>query len=208
MAGVTEPAAPPWGVCRFCGVAVAAGATHCGICGAADPLPAADVSKAPRPVRRWVRLTHGVRVLAVVVVVVGLAYALIPAALSGPPNVPDPLTTSGVYSIAAGGFVLLTGEMTGGDYVVGNYSTMAPAGTSLQVAVYNATGWSTFVNGTPAAPAWSIPAQPGARIIFSAPYTDTYYFVFENPYPAASGVKVTAYIGTQYESNVGADGFG
>jgi len=207
MAGPST-AESTWGVCRFCGVAVAAGAEHCGICGAADPLPASQVAQAPRPVRRWVRLTHGLRVLVVVVVIVGLAYALVPAALSGPPKVADPLTTSGVYSISASHYALIVGNVTGGDFVVGNYSTMVPAGSSLEVAVYNSTGWSAFVNGTPTTPAWSLPAQPDARIIFSAPYTDTYYFVFENPYAASSALEVTAYIETQYESNVGDDGFG
>lgn len=207
MAGPSTPD-PTWGVCRFCGVAVMAGASRCGICGAADPLPAAEVARAPRPVRRWVRLTHGLRVMAVVVVVVGLAYALISAELSGPPKVPDPLTTSGVYTISAGRYYLLTGEVTGGDFVVGNYSTLVPGGSSLEVAVYNSTEGSVFVNGTPAVAAWSLPAEPGGRIIFSAPYTDTYYFVFENPYPSSSQLNVTAFIETEYESNVGDDGFG
>jgi len=148
-----------------------------------------------------------VRALLVAGVAVGLAYTLISTALSGPPNVADPLTTSGTYTIGPGAYAVISGEVTGGDFVVGNYTTVAPAGASLAVAVYNATEWTRFANGAPATPAWSIPAQPAARIIFSAPYTDTFYFVFENPYPASSPWNITAYVVTQYESNVGDDGF-
>ena len=45
------------------------------------------------------------------------------------------------------------------------------------------------------------PAQSGP-IVFAAPYTDTFYLVFTNPYPASSGLKVTVYAATQYEPNV------
>ena len=60
----------------------------------------------------------------------------------------------------------------------------------------------------PATPAYSISPAPTGRIIYSALYTDEYYFVFENPYPVSSGLALTVYITTQYESNVGDEGFG
>jgi hypothetical protein len=197
-----------WGACRFCGVAVAAGAQRCGICGADRPVAAGGLTDAPRNVRRRVRWTAALRTIVVIGVAVGLTYTIVGAVLSGPPNVADPLTTSGVYAISAGQYMVLSGDITGGDYVVGNYTTIDPGGLSLSVEVYNSSGWSEFELGQPTVPAWSAPAQPAARIIFSAPYTDTYYFVFTNPYPATSGLGVTAYVATEYESNVGDEGFG
>jgi len=163
---------------------------------------------APRKVRRRVRWTAALRTLIVLVVAVGLTYTIVGAVLSGPPNVPDPLTPSGVYAILPARSMILSGDITGGDYVVGNYSTIDPGGVSVSVAVYNSTEWSALERGASTAPAYSIPPEPAARIVFSAPYTDTYYFVFSNPYPVPSGLNVTVYIATDYESNVGDDGFG
>jgi len=207
---MTPPSDPPapWGSCRFCGVAVPAGATRCGICGADGPVPAGRMPGAPRSVRRRVRLTSALRVLIVVVVVVGLTYTIVGAVLSGPPNVPDPLSTSGSHVIPVAGVWVLSGEITGGDYVVGNFSTIDPVGLSVVVSVYNESQWAVRSGGGDATPTYALPAEASARIIFSAPYTDTYYFVFANPYPAASELNVTAYVVTQYESNVGDDGLG
>ncbi|MGP8078299.1 MAG: hypothetical protein ACLQD8_04060 [Thermoplasmata archaeon] len=201
-----EPA--PWGSCRFCGVAVRPEALTCGICGADGPIAAGGLASAPRTVRRRVRWTATLRTLIVIGVAVGLAYTLIDAVLTGPPSVADPLTTSGVHSIPVGSVFVLSGDITGGDYVIGNYTTIDPAGLSLAVAVYNSTEWSALGLGRGAVSAWSSPPQPAGRIIFSAPYTDSYYFEFTNPYPTTSGLNVTAYITTEYESNVGDEGFG
>ena len=196
-----------WGSCQFCGVAVPAGALHCPICGADAPVAAGRLADAPRGVRRRVRWTAALRTFLVVGVAVALAYTLIQAAWSGPPNVADPLTTAGVYSIPVGESMVIAGDITGGDYVVGNFTTIDPGGLSLAVTVYNQTAWLDHSAGRPATSAWSVPAQPNGRIIFTAPYTDLYYFVFSNPYPTPSGLGVTAYVTTQYESNVGDEGF-
>jgi hypothetical protein len=207
---MSGPSADPaaWGACRYCGVATPAGAAACPICGAPAPVAAREMGSVAPSVKRRLRLTGGLRALIVVAVAVGLAYTMISAVLSGPPVAPDPLTTTGTYTVGPGHFVLLWGEISGGDYVVGNFTTVDPAGTSVAVAVYNSSEWSLFVNGTPAASAYSIPANPDARIVFTAAYTDNFYFVFTNPYPSSSNLTVTVYIATQYESNVGDDGFG
>ena len=63
----------------------------------------------------------------------------------------------------------------------------------------------SVTNGAVAA--YTINATPAAEIVYSAPYTDYFAFVFENPYPVASHLNVTVYVATEYESNVGDDGF-
>jgi hypothetical protein len=206
MAAAPDPAT--WGSCRFCGVAVRPGSAHCAICGADRPVVAGTMPGEPRSVRRRVRWTSALRALIVVGVVIGLAYTIIDAEFTGPPVVADPLTTAGVHSIPIGSAYVLTGNITGGDYVVGNYSTIDPSGLSVTVAVYNESEWSKLGSAGGAAPSWSSPAQPTGRIIFTAQYTDQYYFVFSNPYPASSRLNVTVYVTTQYESNVGDEGLG
>ncbi len=207
MSATPDPSGT-WGACRFCGVAVPPRASRCEICGAGDPIAARDVARAPRKVRLRLRLTAALRTAIVVVVVLGLAYAVIPAVLSGPPVLTgDPLTTQGGYEIGPGNFTVIYGEITGGDYVIGNFSTYAPAGTNIGLAVYNSTAWAQFRNGSLPVPAWSAGPSADARIVYSAPVTDTYYFVFTNPYPAASSLTIGVYVATQYESNVGNSGF-
>lgn len=200
--------ATDWGACRFCGVAVPPQARQCPICGAGDPIAAVDVARAPAPVRRRLRLTAVLRSAAVVAVVVGLVYAVVPAVLSGPPVLTgDPLTTQGAYAIGAGNYTVIFGEITGGDYVIGNFSSYSPAGTNVALSVYNSTSWAAFRNGSLPNAAWSVAPSPHGRIVYSAPVTDTYYFVFSNPYPTASKLTIGVYIVTQYESNVGSSGF-
>jgi len=144
----------------------------------------------------------------IVLAVIGtLAYALISTVIAGPPNVPDPLTTSGMHTLAPGARWVISGEISGGDYVVGNFTSVRPLGASIEVAAYNSTEWGRFANGSVGTPAYTIPPAPSAEIVYSAPYTDTFYFVFTNPYPASSGLNVTVYESTTYESNVGGDGF-
>jgi hypothetical protein len=204
-----EDAPGTWGACRFCGVAAPEGATKCPICGAERPLSAKEVRAAPRPLRRRLKLTGFLRAVIVVAVVGGLAYAIISAELQGPPVLTgDPLTTAGTYEIEPGNFTLIWGEITGGDYVVGNFTSVTPIGTSIALSVYNTTGWDAFALHSLATPVWSLPSTYDGRIVYTAPVTDNYYFVFENPYPAASHLNVTVYITTEYESNVGDDGFG
>jgi hypothetical protein len=204
-----EDAPGTWGACRTCGVAAPEGAPRCPICGAERPLSAKEVRTAPRSLRRRLRLTGFLRTVVVVVVVVGLAYALISAVVEGPPVlVGDPLTTEGAFTIAPGNSTLISGEITGGDYVIGNYTSIHPIGTNIALAVYNSSEWDALRSGGTPAPEWSPPPSPGGRIVYSAPVTDTYYFVFSNPYPVSSHLTVEVYVTTTYESNVGGDGFG
>jgi hypothetical protein len=79
---------------------------------------------------------------------------------------------------------------------------------NVAITVYNSTQWTWFTTGqgSPGFQWNNTPASEG-RIIFSAPYTDTYYFVVENPYPVASHLTIDVYVATTYESNVGDDGF-
>jgi len=207
MVGAT--AAASWGSCRFCGTAVAPGATACGLCGADRPIAAGQLARAPAPVRRRVALTNWLRALIVVGVAVGLAWTLLDSALTGPPAVPDPLTTTGTYAVPTGSTAILSGAVTGGDYVVGNFTTVAPYLADVTLAIYTSQAWRALVdNGTVSSPAWSAPSEGSGRIIFSALYTTNYTFVLTNAYPASAHLNLTVYVATDYESNVGDDGFG
>ena len=208
MAARAPPDPAEWGNCRFCGVAVPSGAAKCGICGADDPLPAGAESRAPRKVRRWVRLTHAFRTLIVVTVVAGLTYAILSAVLSGPPSLTsDPLTTTGTYTISPQNYTVISGEITGGDYVTGNFTTTHPVGVNIAVAVYNSSEWSEFVAGQSPSPLYSVSPTYNAQIVYAPEVTDNYYFVFSNPYPISSHLTIGVYITTLYNANVANDGF-
>ncbi len=206
---MTDPPPNPatWGECSFCGVAVPPAATQCPICGADAPIRATAIATAPKPVRRRLRLTATLRTVIVIAVAGGLAYTLIAAALSGPPVVADPLTTAGMYTLGPGNFTVISGNITGGDYIQGNYTSVSPPGIDISVSVYNSTEYSWFTNGTgnPGVQWNNTPTWDGA-IVFAAPYTDTFYFVFTNPLPLSSGITVHVYIATTYESDVAEDG--
>jgi len=146
--------------------------------------------------------------MIVLVVVAGLAYAIGGAVLAGPPNVTDPLTTTGTYTVAPGSVPFLTGDVTGGDYVIGNFTSVTPYEAIVSITAYNSTQWNDLVHNGTGTPSWSTPSEGSGRIVFSAEYTDNYTFVLTNPYPAASHITITVYVATQYESNVGDDGFG
>jgi hypothetical protein len=208
---VTDTADPPgaWGVCRFCGVAVPHGASRCLECGAEGPLSPAELRTAPKRLRRRVWFTGFLRTFVVVGVIVVLTYALLSAVLQGPPVLStDPLTTKAGYIVGPGNSTEISGEITGGDYVVGNYSSFDPVGAIVSFFVYNSSAWANRLGGGLPTPAYSGGTFPSGRIIYSAPVTDTYYFVFTNPYPAASHLSIGIYVTTEYESNVGDDGFG
>jgi hypothetical protein len=206
---VTDPPPAPgtWGSCSFCGGAVPPEARVCPICGADRPVRAGELATAPKKIRRRIRISGTLRTLIVIGACAALAYAMIGAVLSGPPVVADPLTTSGAYVLGPGNYTVLAGNITGGDYIQGNYSAMTPPGMDISVAVYNSSEWNWFTNGTgtPGTLWNNTPAYAGP-IVFAAEYTDTYYFVFENPLPASSGISIEIYVATQYESNVAEDG--
>ena len=208
MSANDGPSGGDWGICRFCGVAVAPGAAVCGICGAAHPLSAAEAENPPPKVRRWLRLTGAFRTLIVVAVVVGLTYAILSSVLSGPPVlVGDPLTTAGTYTIAPGNYTVIFGAITGGDYVTGNYTTVDPAGVNIGLAVYNTSEWNEFVAGGTPSPLYSLTPTYATNLVYSPLVTDNYFFVFTNPYPVSSHLTIEVYIATLYNSNVANDGF-
>jgi hypothetical protein len=135
--------------------------------------------------------------------VIALAYFLAGAVVSGPPSYPDPLTGHWARAIPAGGIVTLAGWITGEDYVTGNFSVLTPPGALVGFAVYNASEFRALGQSPAGARATQTsPSTSGARIVFAAPYTDTFYFVWKNPYPAASGIGVAVYVSTEYRSNV------
>jgi hypothetical protein len=197
-----------WGSCRYCGTAVAPGAAACAICGEDKPVRAGSMASAPRSVRRRVAFTNGLRAIVVIAVAVALAYTLLDAVLTGPPNVPDPLTTAGVYSLGPGATEFLSGNVTGGDYIVGNFTTVQPYEANVTLSVYNVTAWDNLVQNGSGSPLYTTPSEGSGRIIFTALYTDLYVFVLTNPYPTQSHLNLTVYVATEYESNVGDDGFG
>jgi hypothetical protein len=204
----SEPAPGTWGACRFCGVAVPAGASKCELCGAPEPLSAREIPNAAPAVRRRLKFTGALRAVIVVVVILGLAYAIASAEITGPPVLTgDPLTTAGMYVLAPGNFTVLSGEINGGDYVIGNFTSVDPAGTNISLSVYNTSGWVAFAVHAVATPVWTLPSTYDGRIVYSPLVTDNYYFVFVNPYPAASHLTIKVYITTTYESNSGDDGF-
>jgi len=203
-----EAPANEWGTCHFCGVAVRPGAAKCEICGAAKPLSAAEAQNAPPRVRRWIRITHGFRSLIVITVIAGLAFAVISAELSGPPNlVGDPLTTSGTYTLGPGNFTVIYGDITGGDFVTGNFTAVHPAGVNVDLAVYNSSEYAEFSAGGSPTPLYTVGPTYSAQLVYSPLVTDTYYFVFTNPYAPSTHLTVGVYIATLYNSNVANDGF-
>ena len=138
-----------------------------------------------------------------------LLYAIVPAVLQGPLVLSgDPLTTSGTYRIGPGNYTVIAGEMTGGDYVIGNFTAIEPVGLNVALAVYNSTGWNAFLADAAASPVWTLPSTGAGRIVYSPPVTDTYYFVFTNPYAPSTHLTVAVYIVTQYEPNVSGGTFG
>jgi hypothetical protein len=198
---------PTWGVCSFCAVAVAPGATTCGICGSEGVIRAAQVPRVSRRQRRRLQATNLFRSLIVIVVVLGLGYTMVSLVVQGQPNIPDPLTTSGFYTIAPGNFTYLNGSITGGDFVIGNFSTSDPVGLNLELSVYNSTEWPQFLAGLSPVPQYSVAPTADGHLVFAAPTTDMFYLVFTNPYPTSSHLSYTAQITTEYASNVADDGF-
>ena len=205
--GASVPA-NAWGSCSFCGTAVAPGATVCGICGADKPVAAGAMARAPTEVRRRVRLMQFLMGALVVTVAVGLAYTMIDAVVTGPPTANDPLTTTGVYHVAPGSVPFLEGNVTGGDYILGNFTSVSPYDANVTLSIYNISAYTNLVQNGSGSPVWSSPSEGSGRIIFTAEYTDDYTFVLTNDYPTSSHLTVTVYVATEYESNVGDDGFG
>lgn len=196
-----EPSSAAWGTCAFCGEAFPPRARSCPTCGAAEGIPPGAQSQLPRRRRQRFELVRVLRVVAVVAVIIGLAWATFSAGISGPPTVADPLTTAGWHDLGPGNYSSVSGPITGEDYIVGNYTVTNPPGAPLSLEVYNSTGFSNFVLHLGSQP---IVVQNGSegRIIFAAPYTDTFYLVFVNPFAPTTGIDLHVYVVTNYESNV------
>jgi hypothetical protein len=197
---MAAPLPPAWGTCGFCGEAYPPDAKVCPTCGGKEEVRAGAQSSLPPRKRQKFRLIQFMRVLLIVAVIGGLAYATWSSGFS-PPVVADPLTTSGWHTVGPGNYTYLDGPVTGEDYIVGNYSVMNPPGAPLTLEVYNSTDFTFYTAHVGAQPLLEQNGSTG-RIVFSAPYTDTFYFVFVNPFAPTTQINLQVYIVTQYESNV------
>ena len=191
-----------WGTCTLCGDAFPPGATSCPTCGYGRSVTDGSAQALPRRERWRLRSVQSLRVAIVVGVVGFLAYLLVSAVASGPTTYADPLTDATSYTIAPGTFAVLSGAITGEDYVVGNFSVTNPAGAQVTLLVMNDSEYAAFLQHQSETPLQTFPPSSSSRIVFAAPYTDTFHFVFENLYPASSGLDLSVYVVTNYESNV------
>ncbi|MGI0054884.1 MAG: zinc ribbon domain-containing protein [Thermoplasmata archaeon] len=200
---MTEPIAEgTWGECLYCGDAVPPGSKVCPICGAENPIRASQIPIAPKKIRRRLKGLGALRTAMVVGAILLLAYAVISPVFSGPPVIADPLTASGTYFISTGNSTVLAGEVTGADYILGNWTVLAPFGTSVGLTVYNSTEYNDSLHGIPTGNQLSYAPANEQNIVFTAEVTDTYYFVFANPYPLSSGLNLTVFISTAYTPSV------
>lgn len=193
-----------WGSCTFCGDAVPPDAKMCPTCGKEQGTPAQRAAEALRaPVRRRATALRWLRILVVVAVIGGIGYAIISAEISGPTTFADPLTGSWTLNVQPGGWGLIAGNITGEDYVTGNFSVETPVAASVLVLIFNSTEFAAFYaheSAQPVSPPYT--NVSAARLVFAAPYTDEFYFVFENPYPVTSDLTEKIFVTTTYETNV------
>ena len=201
-------ASPPtelrWTSCTFCGDAVPPTAKLCPTCGLPQGTPAERAALAKtRPIRRRTRVLRWLRILVVVAIAGGIGYAIISAEISGPTTFPDPLTGAWTLSVQPGGWGLIAGNITGEDYIVGNFSVETPVAADVVVLIFNSSEFGAFYahqSAQPAVPAYTNVSS--SRLVFAAPYTDEFFFVFENPYPATANITERVYVTTTYETNV------
>ncbi|MCI4320286.1 MAG: hypothetical protein L3K23_09210 [Thermoplasmata archaeon] len=191
-----------WRTCVTCGDAFLPEDHACPTCGDARAVTPMGLPSMPRRERYRFRLLRSFRMVIIVAAIVGVSYVLVTAIWSGPPTYADPLTTKASYAIPAGTFAYLSGAVTGEDYIVGNYSVVSPSSDAVGFAVYNTTEFIHFVHGTAATAEWQVTPVNAGRIVWAAPYTDTFYLVWQSPYAAGSHVDLTIYATTNYMSNV------
>lgn len=195
---------PRWGSCSFCGDAVPPDAKICPTCGKEQGTPADRADRArSRPYRRRATALRWLRALVVVAIVAGIGWAIVSAEISGPTTYADPLTGAWTFTVPPGAWSLLAGNITGEDYVTGNFTVESPVAADVMVLIYNSSEFAAFYShekAQTAVPAYSNVSS--ARIVFSAPYTDEFYFVFENPYASSSHLTEKIYVTTTYETNV------
>ncbi|MCI4349247.1 MAG: hypothetical protein L3J93_03395 [Thermoplasmata archaeon] len=190
-----------WGTCTLCGDAMPPTAASCPTCGHPAPARSLGVQVLPPRSRSRLRLVQSLRGLIIVGAAVGLSYLMVSAAFTPPPVAADPLTTRAVWTIAPGGFASLAGSVTGADYIVGNYTVVNPPGAPITLLVFNETDFAAFSLHRAAVPLYNVTGDSSARLIFSAPYTDTYHFVWVNGFAPTTGLVLSVYVVTNYESN-------
>ena len=200
MSGSVDPRA--WGSCLYCGDAVPPTSKMCPVCGAENPVRAGQIGKAPKKVRRRLAALGALRTVLIFGAIALLVYAIIAAEISGPPVVADPLTHSGTYYIPAQNGSIQSGSVQGGDYILGNWSVMFPYAGAMSLTIYNSTEFAQYEAGEVAGNQTWYPSTTQGQIDFVALYTDTFYFVFSNPYPASSHLNETVYISTAYTPDV------
>jgi hypothetical protein len=198
-----EPGA--WGTCATCGDATPPGATVCPTCGKADPNRTQGPPGGARQLRRRLALHKWLRILLVVGVAGGLTVVMVQAAFTGPPQVADPLTGTWSYSIGPGDYAVLSGQIVGEDYVIGNYTVVSPPGALAIFSVFNSSEFTVFAEHGAIAPQQPSLNASASRIVFNAGYSDTYYFVWQNPYAPSTGIHERLYASTEYQSNVAVD---
>ncbi|HEV2316052.1 MAG TPA: hypothetical protein VGV89_00550 [Thermoplasmata archaeon] len=177
------------------------GGRVCPTCGKIYTTAPADTPPTAKGQRK-LRLLGGIRALVIVGVAIGLSGVMALAFFQGPPIAADPLTGTWVLNLSPGGYQSFDGAVTGGDFITGNFTVVTPPGAVVLLQVFNATEFGQFQQGRTAQPVQSTANQTSSLLDFSALVTDTYYFVFEDQYSAASHIGVTVYVSTQYESNV------
>ncbi|HLY77053.1 MAG TPA: hypothetical protein VKT21_04140 [Thermoplasmata archaeon] len=193
-----------WGTCTFCGDAVPPVAKMCPTCGKDPGTSAQRAAEARRrPIHRRLVLLRWLRGLLVVAIVGTIGWAIISAEISGPTTFPDPLTGSWTFTVQPGGWGILAGNITGEDYITGNFSVESPVAASTVVMIYNSTEFAAFYaheSAQTVVPPYANVSS--ARIVFAAPYTGEFFFVFENPYAPVSNLTERIYVSTTYETNV------
>src|SRR5579862_5506604 len=200
---MATPRSPPeYGTCRLCGDAVPPGAEKCPICGQADPIRAGQSAVLKGRAKRRFDLIRWGRATVVVGVVAMLAVLMVQAVLTPAPVAANPFSQSMTVTIAPGHFVLLQGFITGADYIQGNYTVLDPVGANLTFLIYNSTEFPKFDSNLTAQAMQPALTASSTVLVYSALYTDTYSFVWENTYPGGTGLSLTVFIHTSYESNV------
>jgi hypothetical protein len=174
----------------------------CGKAWAGTPAELAVESRS-RPAHRRAVLLRWLRVLVVVAIVGGIGWAIISAEISGPTTFANPLTGSWTLTLQPQGWRILAGNITGEDYITGNFSVESPVAGSVLLVIYNSTEFAAFYAHENAQPVTAPYTNlSSARIVFAAPYTDEFFFVFENPYPVGSNLTEQVFVSTTYETNV------
>lgn len=197
---MSDPAGS-WGTCAFCGDPFPPGGSACPTCGYAKSVAGGGVKALSKPERFHLRFVQGIRAAIIVGAIVGLSYLMVSAAISPAAPAADPLTTSGPWTIGPANFTAISGDITGDDYIVGNYTVMGPVGGTVDLLIFNDTEFGQFVAHRTAASLYNVSGDASARLVFSAPYTDNFHLVWVNPYGAGSGITLRVYIVTNYESN-------